>query len=87
VDEERFQALIRKRDETGLSDEEADELGRLLAEKEGEPYGGSAVREEESEEVHGGDEPAAWSPPEPAEARDDERGAEEQKRGDIPPGR
>jgi hypothetical protein len=38
VDEQRFQALLKKRDETGLNDEEADELGRMFAEREGGDY-------------------------------------------------
>ena len=39
MDERRFEELSRKRFETGLSREEADELGRMMAEKEGKPYG------------------------------------------------
>jgi hypothetical protein len=35
---DRYQELIEKRDGPGLSDEEADELGRLMAERQGEPY-------------------------------------------------
>ena len=38
VDEKRIEALIDKRHEVGLSDAEADELGKLFAEKEGKPY-------------------------------------------------
>jgi hypothetical protein len=38
VDETRIAQLIEKRQKTGLSDEEADELGRAFAEKEGKPY-------------------------------------------------
>jgi hypothetical protein len=38
MDEQRFQTLLKKRDETGLSDEEADELGRMFAEREGGDY-------------------------------------------------
>jgi hypothetical protein len=38
MDERRFRELERKRDAEGLSDEEADELGRMMAEKEGRPY-------------------------------------------------
>jgi hypothetical protein len=38
VDEKRIEELIDKRHEAGLSDEEADELGKLFAEKEGKPY-------------------------------------------------
>jgi hypothetical protein len=35
---DRYQELIDKRDGPGLSDEEADELGRLMAEREGRDY-------------------------------------------------
>jgi hypothetical protein len=38
VDEKRIEELIAKRQETGLSDGEADELGKLFAEREGKPY-------------------------------------------------
>ena len=38
VDERRIEELIGKRHEVGLSDEEADELGRLFAERDGKPY-------------------------------------------------
>jgi len=38
VDEKRIEDLIAKRREVGLSDAEADELGKLFAEQEGKPY-------------------------------------------------
>lgn len=38
VDDQRFDELQRKRDTAGLSAEEADELGRMMAEREGKPY-------------------------------------------------
>jgi hypothetical protein len=38
MDEQRFQTLLKKRDETGLNDEEADELGKMFAEREGGDY-------------------------------------------------
>ena len=38
VDEKRIEELVDKRHEVGLSDAEADELGKLFAEKEGKPY-------------------------------------------------
>jgi hypothetical protein len=38
VDEKRIEELIAKRHEAGLSDDEADELGKLFAEQEGKPY-------------------------------------------------
>lgn len=39
---DRYQQLIEKRDSTGLSEEETEELGRLMAEREGKEYEGSA---------------------------------------------
>jgi hypothetical protein len=55
---------MRKRDTSGLSDAEANELGRLMAEKKGETYGGAEARkeafeEEEAEEQHLRDHPAS----------------------------
>lgn len=44
MDEQRFRELERKRDTEGLSDEEADELGRMMAEKEGRGYGNARER-------------------------------------------
>jgi len=41
VDESRMQELQAKRKTKGLTDEEADELGRLYAEKAGKPYSNS----------------------------------------------
>ncbi len=38
MDQARFDELNRKRYLDGLTDEEADELGRLMAEREGKPY-------------------------------------------------
>jgi hypothetical protein len=38
----RYEDLIDKRDGEGLTDEEATELGRLIAERRGEPYEGDA---------------------------------------------
>jgi hypothetical protein len=38
VDEKRIEDLTAKRHDVGLTDEEADELGRLFAEREGKPY-------------------------------------------------
>jgi hypothetical protein len=39
MNEERFRLLINKRGLVGLTRREADELGRLLAEREGREYG------------------------------------------------
>ena len=38
MDTGRYEALTAKRDDVGLSDEEADELGKMLAELEGRVY-------------------------------------------------
>jgi hypothetical protein len=38
MDQDRFEQLKKKRDEEGLSDEEANELGRMFAEQGGEEY-------------------------------------------------
>ena len=38
MDQARFDELNRKRYLDGLTDEEANELGRLMAEREGKPY-------------------------------------------------
>ena len=34
----RYEELLEKRDTAGLTDQEADELGRLIAEREGRAY-------------------------------------------------
>jgi hypothetical protein len=38
ANEKRIEELTKKRVDSGLSDAEADELGRLFAEQEGKPY-------------------------------------------------
>ena len=45
MDKKRFEELSTKRFKGGLTREEADELGRLMAEKEGEPYSNADDRE------------------------------------------
>ena len=35
----RYEDLIAKRDSEGLTEDEANELGRLMADREGKPYG------------------------------------------------
>ena len=68
MDDERFEELKRKRREEGLTDEEANELGRMFAEREGKPY---AHAEQEVEE----DLPEAWKDDEvPAEAPPEKEG-------------
>ena len=92
MDEQRYQELLRKRDEEGLTDEEASELGRMIAEHEGKPYQGRgaagvddvpeegevspATQEEATEREEAGEEPE----PDPAEEEmreDREAGMEE----------
>jgi hypothetical protein len=54
MDEGRFQELSEKRFDTGLTDEEAEELGRMMAEREGKPY-------HNADDLHGEeDDPRAW---------------------------
>jgi hypothetical protein len=56
MDEKRFEELARKRFEGGLSHEEANELGRMMAQRAGLPYANAenrrpdeeALREEEA---------------------------------------
>ena len=43
MDERLFRSLLKKRGRVGLSDAEADELGRLFAEREGKPYANAAL--------------------------------------------
>ena len=40
MDDQRYRELVEKRDRVGLSDAEASELGRMMAEKLGKPYRG-----------------------------------------------
>ena len=35
----RYEDLTKKRDDTGLTKDEADELGKLMAERRGQPHG------------------------------------------------
>jgi hypothetical protein len=46
MDERRFEELDRKRTESGLTEEEANELGRLMAERMGQPYSNAQDRED-----------------------------------------
>jgi hypothetical protein len=64
MDQTRYDELMQRRDTSGLSDAEANELGRLMAEKRGESYGGADARkeafdEEEAEEQRLRDHPAS----------------------------
>jgi hypothetical protein len=52
MDTTRYEALTLKRDDVGLTDEEADELGRMTAELEGAVYANAdTLRAEETEEA------------------------------------
>ena len=63
MDEKRFQELEGKRFRGGLTREEADELGRMMAEKEGKPYSNADERAHpdslvpEPEQPYAGEEP------------------------------
>ena len=54
MDQSRFEELKKKRFEGGLSDEEADELGRMYAEEAGEGYSNADMRPSPEES------PEAW---------------------------
>jgi hypothetical protein len=84
MDESRFQELSRKRFEHGLTREEADELGRMMAEKEGKPYANADDRSHpESLPTDGPDPDAPVSETEAKELREhpDVRGSEEHGNG------
>jgi hypothetical protein len=49
MDELRFQELEKKKMEVGLTAEEANELGRMMAEREGKPYSSAEERADEGE--------------------------------------
>ena len=52
MDTTRYEELTVKRDEVGLTDEEAGELGRMVAELEGDAYGNAdTLRAEAAEEA------------------------------------
>src|SRR5580765_5434412 len=51
MDEARYDELMKKRGTTGLYEAEANELGKLMAEKKGQTYGGAAARKEAFEEA------------------------------------
>lgn len=73
MDQERYDALMAKSSGVGLSDEEANELGRLMAEKEGRSYGGAAEREQELLDIED----------EETKGRRDKRGGLEDNRNKI----
>ena len=67
MDEERFEELKRKRRDEGLTEDEANELGRMFAEREGKPY---AHAEEPTED----DKPEAWKDPSERQGEGGEEG-------------
>lgn len=63
ADQSRYEALIRKRTDAGLSDVEADELGRMMAEREGKPYANARLAKARGGDAGGGEsEPEADRP-------------------------
>jgi hypothetical protein len=51
MDTARYEALTAKRDDVGLTDDEADELGKMMAELEGREYENADTVRPEEEEV------------------------------------
>jgi hypothetical protein len=45
MNDQRFQELMRKRDSSGLTGDEANELGRMMAERDGAPYSNASKRD------------------------------------------
>jgi hypothetical protein len=56
VDDRRFQELVEKRDRSGLTNEEANELGRMIAERDGQHYS-NASEQDHPERQTGEDQP------------------------------
>jgi hypothetical protein len=56
VDDRRFQELAEKRDTSGLTNDEANELGRMIAERDGQPYS-NASEQDHPERQTGEDQP------------------------------
>ena len=79
VDEKRIEELTAKRREAGLSDAEADELGRLFAEQEGKPYSNAKLSKLPPGE-RGGEADASRPP---AEATDVEEQPPEPRPTDV----
>jgi hypothetical protein len=86
MNEQRLQELEAKRFQGGLSAEEADELGRLMAEKEGRPYSNADERthpdslgEGGPEQPYAGDEPYSEVQAKEQREHPDVQEAEEEK--------
>jgi hypothetical protein len=71
VDRTRFEELKKKSSDEGLSDEEADELGKMYAEEEGEQYANASMKPPEEET------PEAWKAEE-----EGQKVKEQEERGD-----
>jgi len=80
MDERRYEELKAKRFDQGLTDEEADELGRMMAEEEGKPYGNADGR------PHPDAEPEAWKAVEERVKAEEERGDEPAPETEEPTG-
>jgi len=50
MDAQRYEELVHKRDDVGLSDQEADELGRMIAERDGAEYENADTVQAEADE-------------------------------------
>lgn len=85
VDERRFAELERKKADEGLTDDEANELGWMMAAKEGRPYSNAQAREHpdaepeaEAAPVGGRAEPSPRRiPRDPTDGESDEEAAKE----------
>jgi hypothetical protein len=80
VNTQRLEELEKKRFEVGLTHEEANELGRLLAERAGKPYGNAESRGQADQPTAEREE-KPYSEPEVREARGVDPSTEEPDRG------
>ena len=62
MDDTRFDELTKKRDDVGLTDDEADELGKMMAEREGATYENAEMVNAEETEPSSGPETEAGDP-------------------------
>jgi hypothetical protein len=81
MEEERLQRLLEKREGSGLTHDEADELGRLMADEEGRSYGGAQAQAIAADKEDRADEEARREKaPSPFEIVESERETEIEER-------
>jgi hypothetical protein len=82
MDQHRFDELSSKRRVNGLTREEADELGRMMAEREGKPYSNADDRADTEtlpDEERDADQPSSQTETEELLEHPDVKGSEERR--------